>query len=139
MQKATGIYSIDNNEIDQWILERLACHFERPLKLTKFSMVTDAIEHFKKGDMKSFSFDSNVILLHIHMPVFSGFDFLTAMSEMDFSDKLKVIVLTAVTHDNDLIKLKHFTNVRDVILKPLTSEKLDKILKRIYSRSFKTN
>lgn len=57
------------------------------------------------------------------MPKFSGFDILEELKQKNF-DTSKIIVLTAATlSDKELNTLKSY-NIREIIFKPITLEKI---------------
>lgn len=74
-----------------------------------------------------------LIFLDLNMPGADGFDFLYAFNEMEFANKAKVrlIVLTTSNHKKDLDLLE--ANNIAFINKPLTEDKLEKILASIIS------
>ena len=77
----------------------------------------------KTGLKRIFSEDFDLIFLDLFMPKFSGFDILEELKQKNF-DTSKIIVLTAATlSDKELNTLKSY-NIREIIFKPITLEKI---------------
>lgn len=72
----------------------------------------------------------DLILLDINMPVLDGFEFLKAFQQLqlDEKDSVKIVMLTTSSAKSDLNKIDDLGY--KVINKPLTEEKINKILKQ---------
>jgi response regulator of citrate/malate metabolism len=108
-------------------------------RLLKKLKITDNIQSAINGDkaiqfITQYAFQNNnccpeLILLDLNMPGADGFDFLNSFAGMDFENKHNVtlIVVTTSTYSKDLDVVK--AAKLGYINKPLTEEKLLKVLK----------
>ena len=72
---------------------------------------------------------NTLILLDINMPVMNGWDFLTSYAVLESPRKDKIIMLSSSIDHQDRQKSRGFNFVQGFIEKPLTREKLEKMLK----------
>lgn len=71
------------------------------------------------------------ILLDINMPVMDGFDFLDQYYKLGLAGKSKIAIYTSSIQEADKEKANQYSDVFDFIIKPLSPEKLEKILTEI--------
>jgi CheY-like chemotaxis protein len=136
MKKLSGILLIDDDETTNFLNERL---------LSKMNL-SDNVRVFKNGK-QAFDFLYNVshshyegntqdyfhpelIFLDINMPVMDGFEFLDLYKRLNagFRDKITLVVLTTSTHPEDTLRTQHHS--ASYLTKPLSSEKIKKLLTR---------
>ena len=72
-----------------------------------------------------------VIFLDINMPSMSGFDFLTRLEKIPQSIQIKVYIFSAAITSEDRKKTLAFKLVKNIIEKPLTTEKLKVIVSQL--------
>ena len=68
------------------------------------------------------------ILLDINMPIMDGFDFLDQYYKLGLNGKSKIAIYTSSIQQEDQDKAKKYSDVFDFIIKPLSTEKLEKII-----------
>jgi len=107
-------------------------------RIIKKLEIAEAIETAVNGDkaiqfITQFAYHHNnnapeVILLDLNMPGADGFDFLTAFKKMNLANKnkVKIIVLSSSSHPKDMVAINE--EYLGYITKPLTAEKLTKVL-----------
>ena len=73
----------------------------------------------------------DLVLLDINMPIMNGFELLDLCKSSGLEGKIKFVMFTTSTHQNDKISAMKYDDVIDYIEKPITDSKLDKILKKL--------
>ena len=70
----------------------------------------------------------NLILLDLNMPVWNGWDFLDAFSEVLTKENITTYILSSSVYPEDLEKSQAYRSVNDYFTKPLGIEKLKELL-----------
>ncbi len=110
---------IDDDETARLIIKQHCLNSERIIVLEEFSSAIDAIKYLNTAKV-------DLVFLDIHMPTFSGFDFIQTLKTPP------KIVLT--TSDKNLaIEAFEYKSVIDYLLKPITKERFTKSLEKIES------
>ncbi|MBN7817700.1 LytR/AlgR family response regulator transcription factor [Algoriphagus pacificus] len=108
---------IDDEETSRIILDQLCSEINDLDLIDTFENAIEAIKFLNKNDV-------DLILLDIHMPGFSGFDFIQTLKNPP------KIVLT--TSDKDFaIQAFEYESVMDYLVKPITRERFSKALKKV--------
>ncbi len=113
-----GIYLIDDNEIDRVVYKRIIRRSGLTLPILEFAGGDLALEYMKGAENEP----ADLILLDLHMPRMSGFDFLE-MANGEIRSKIKeavIIMLTTSRDPNDREKASRFDVISDYVNKPLT-------------------
>ena len=80
-------------------------------------------------------FPPSLILLDINMPAMNGFEFLEAyqslLTTQDIYPSPTVIMFTSSDEENDKEKAMRFPFVKDYLIKPLSPEKVNKLVQKI--------
>ncbi|HSZ24636.1 MAG TPA: response regulator [Cytophagaceae bacterium] len=89
--------------------------------------VTSAIEaiHYLKDKNKRIP---SIIFLDLNMPIMNGWDFLEEYKIMNIG--IDVILVTSSENAEDISKSKEYKEVKDYIIKPMTTENLQKIVEQ---------
>ena len=72
-----------------------------------------------------------LIFLDVNMPVMDAFDFLYLYRQLHRKDKGAIVILTSSDNPSDIEHLSQF-EIMDYINKPLTSEKIEELMKKNY-------
>lgn len=69
-----------------------------------------------------------LVLLDLNMPIWSGWDFLDAFSEVLSSDGIQTYLLSSSAYPEDIQKAKGYPVIKDYLVKPLSIDRLKEIL-----------
>jgi len=120
---------IDDSEIDVLVSRRLMelTHFASHVTIT--STAEEAVD-FLKNEVTNAPEAPEVILLDMHLPGMSGFDFIKEFKTLPgfILEKTKVIVLSAFQKQDEIDKLFENKFITGQLDKPLTQESLKKLV-----------
>ena len=110
---------IDDDATARLIIKQLCKNSKQISVIEEFESAIDAIKYLNSNDI-------DVIFLDIHMPSFSGFDFIQTLKSPP------KIVLT--TSDRDFaLEAFEYECIVDYLVKPITKERFDKSLHKLLS------
>ena len=92
-------------------------------------VVINGLEAINK--LKELSVFPDFILLDINMPVMNGLDFLENYKTEGFEGKTKIVMHTSSIRESDKKVAFQYNDVIDFINKPLTKDKLLKLIKKL--------
>jgi len=119
---------IDDSEIDVLVSRRLMelTHFASHVTIT--STAEEAVD-FLKNEVTNSMQAPEVILLDMHLPGMSGFDFINLFKTLPgyIVDKTKIVVLSAFQKQEKIEKLFENKFIAGQLDKPLTQESLRKL------------
>lgn len=92
-------------------------------------VVINGLEAINK--LKEVSVFPDFILLDINMPVMNGLDFLENYKTEGFEGKTKIVMYTSSIRESDKKVAFQYNDVFDFINKPLTQDKLLKLIKKL--------
>ena len=107
---------VDDEAAARTILKKLASNNENIEVQEEFSNAIQAIKHLNQNDV-------DLIFLDIHMPDFTGFDFIQTIKNPP-----KIILSTS--DRNFAIEAFEYDCIVDYIVKPITQERFDKAIKK---------
>lgn len=110
---------IDDDATARLIIKQLCSNSEQVSVIEEFSSAIDAIKYLNSNKI-------DLIFLDIHMPTFSGFDFIQTLKSPP-----KIILTTS--DKNFALQAFEYDCVVDYLVKPLTKERFDKSLHKLTS------
>ncbi|SDZ17546.1 Response regulator receiver domain-containing protein [Rhodonellum ikkaensis] len=124
MQSFYSIILVDDDPINNLINKRLISKLNLSPQVEEFLVAERALER-----IKSLNCDEKILIfLDINMPVMNGWDFLSKYIEVFQERNDKIVMLSSSIDFQDRQKAKLFSCVNGFIEKPLTPEKIKKIL-----------
>lgn len=134
MKRLNAILLIDDNETSNFLNERLLRRLnltDHILVLSNGKQALDYLENLSRqggqADLKP-----ELILLDINMPVLDGFEFLELFQQLDarFRQGIHIAMLSTSNHPQDTGKASTFQ--AHYLTKPLTIEKVEALLFRLF-------
>ena len=115
---------IDDSELDCFIAKKIIEQTIKPSSIKVFRNAKPALETIreKTADIGQIV----VILLDLHMPLMSGFQFVEEFEKLpvEIQEKYKIIILSSTRNKNDIFRVLYYKNVSHFQEKPLTRENL---------------
>lgn len=127
MSKKISIMLIDDNKIDLFIFNEFIKQMNIAHTVLQYSFATDALNFLKENEITQWP---DLILLDIHMPVMSGFDFLDNYVSLPEAcrQKCNIIVVSSSLDTGDKLKANEHPEVIQLLEKPLNTNKLRDLL-----------
>ena len=111
---------IDDDASARLIIKQL-CKNTKLVVKEEFSSAIDAIKYLNTNSI-------DVAFLDIHMPSFSGFDFIKTL-------KTPIKIILSTSDKNFALEAFEFENVVDYILKPLSVERFTKSINKLFNNN----
>ena len=122
---------IDDDVVSNFISEKViqGAEITNELKIAQNGHV--AIKYIEKCSTGE-NVCPELIFLDVNMPVMDAFDFLYLYRKLHKKDKGSIVILTSSDNPNDIAHLSQF-EIMDYINKPLTTEKINELMKKNYN------
>jgi DNA-binding LytR/AlgR family response regulator len=108
---------VDDDSAARLIIKQLCKTTSKLVVADEFSSAIDAIKYLNENSV-------DVVFLDIHMPSFSGFDFLKTIKS-----SAKIILTTS--DKNFALEAFEYTNVVDYLVKPVSKQRFETSLKKL--------
>lgn len=134
MKKLESVLLVDDDEITNFINEQIIQDMsvaEEILVATNGKEGIEVVENWCQSQKTC----PELIFLDINMPVMDGFEFLEAYQQKHSSThrpKSVVVMLTSSNNPEDIEKTKQ-SNIADYLIKPLTEDKINNVLKKHFT------
>lgn len=127
MSKKISVMIIDDNKIDLFIHHEFIKQMGIAHTIMEYALATEALNFLEKNDISKWP---QLILLDIHMPIMTGFDFLKKYSDLPktLKENCTIIVVSSSLDVEDKSKVKECPQVLELIEKPLNVDKLLSLL-----------
>lgn len=126
MNKVDLAYIIDDDEIIIYLTDKLLKKVEFANKVETFFDAESALKALKFAKQLGENIP-DVILFDLNMPVMNGWDFIEEFQKLKLD--IPCYVFTSSIDPSDKQRSFQYPEIRDFITKPLTVQKLDKILR----------
>lgn len=130
MKKINLAYIIDDDEIIIYLTNKLIMNAEFCNQLETFTEAKTALERLKLA-LQTGENIPDVVLFDLNMPEMNGWDFIEEFKKLDFGKEIPTFIFTSSIDPNDKQRSFQYEEIKDFITKPLTLQKLDKILRII--------
>lgn len=120
LPKNSTVMLIEDNEIDNFINQRVLQNFSDTFQIASFSSSTDALEYLGKNKIAP-----QLILLNLHLPMNQSLEFFEYYEKLDIEKKnTSIYILSTLIFPQDLLLIKENKSCLGYIEKPLSMEKL---------------
>lgn len=121
---------IDDNDIDQLIIRKLAEKSNQEVNIFPFYSAEDALGYIETA-RNNLDQEPDIIILDINMPGLDGWGFLDEFSkfEKDIKNNINVYITSSSQSDYDFEKAQQYDLIAGFIAKPFNIDKLKSLLK----------
>lgn len=106
------------------ITEMLSLYFEtQGIEFMAFNDGRQGLEAIRNED-------SNIILLDLDMPDFSGIDILDYLKKQNLLESKNIVIFTATSGNSNLIEELSKFGVKDILKKPVGMDDLEKLVRK---------
>jgi len=130
MKKVDLVYIIDDDEIIIYLTNKLIMKADFCNRIENFSDAKSALERLQVASETGDNIP-DLILIDLNMPEMNGWEFIEAFKKINFEKDIPTFIFTSSIDPNDKQRSFQYTEIKDFITKPLTLQKLDKILRLI--------
>lgn len=130
MKKINTVFLIDDDPIHQQIAKRMIERQQVTKKIVSF-LEADLALNYIREQLYQPEFLPDLILLDINMPVMDGWDFLEAFESFreNIPKRILIYILTSSVNESDMVKAKTYASLDGYLVKPLTTETIEHLLK----------
>ena len=135
--KLTHAFSIENNEIDALITQKIIQHIAPEIHVVHFTHAKSALQALQQTLSSRTESFPQLILLDLYMPGMDGWQFLEKYREIT-EHTFTCAVTYLVTHSNDIdiwIKGRSHQLLENVLLKPFTHSSFRHLLNKHFINS----
>ncbi len=136
INNATHILMIDDDEINNFIAQKLIKKSLVDAKITVFTNGDDGLTFLKKG-INNESEVPDIIFLDLNMPIMNGWEFLDVYETniLPFIFKKPVIhIISSSVYRNDILKAQTYNFIDKFISKPLSVDKIKELLQQVVQK-----
>ena len=128
MKKIDLTYIVDDDEIILYLAEKLIKKTNFCERMEKFSSGRKALERLKFAIQVGENIP-DLILFDLNMPEMNGWSFIEELNQLSTTYQIPTFIFTSSIDPVDIDKSYQYHNVLGYIPKPLTTIKLDKMLR----------
>lgn len=123
MNKFEFTYIIDDDPIFVMVFKKILSNIDYFNKVDTVKNGFEALEGLKILDATNQKFP-DIIFLDLNMPVLDGWQFLEALENLPFKEKLNIHVISSTIDKEEIERSKTFNVVKSFIHKPTSAKQL---------------
>ncbi len=117
------IVLVDDDPINNLICRKKLHKARTDLTIVEYVVARKGLEYFQQNPT------TDLLLLDINMPDLDAWTFLDEMEKIGV--RVPVIIITSSIDQDDLEKAKNYDVIIDYVIKPMTEDKINKIVSHI--------
>jgi CheY-like chemotaxis protein len=132
MRKIGTLYLVDDDDVFKFLANKVITETKLVRQIKMFFNGFDALEFLKSVQDKPDKLP-DVILLDLTMPVMDGWSFLNEYISLkpNLGKAITIYIVTSSIDPADIDRAKSISDVTDYIIKPVTKEKFEDIIRSI--------
>ncbi len=123
MNKFDFTYIIDDDAIFVMVFKKILSNIEYFNKVDTLKNGFEALQGLKNLEANNEKFP-DIIFLDLNMPVLDGWQFLEALENLPFKDKLNIHVISSTIDKAEIERSQSFKVVKSFIQKPTSAKQL---------------
>ncbi|WP_417603077.1 response regulator [Owenweeksia hongkongensis] len=130
-EKVGMVCVIDDDNVYRFTTEKYIQMLNLPIKVVSFGDGEMALEYLKNNSNQADNLP-DIMFLDVNMPVMDGWDFLDEYEDLRNSliKEIKIYLVSSSTDERDHNRSMKYAYVEDYIVKPITEEYLERLIKR---------
>jgi len=122
---------IDNNQLDHFILRKILSRYGIPIEIKCADSCKEVLSQMMNDSTEKENMP-DIIFLDIYSAEFDAWEFLDKLQLLypAFAKPVEIYILSALRFQTDLDRLKQYDLVKAFIMKPITKEVLQQLLKQ---------
>ena len=130
------VFVIDDDYISNIVTENILQRADLPGSIHTYQNPLEALQYFKEaGQEEGNQQFRNLILLDVLMPLMDGDEFVAELEKIHPVADTSVVLLTGSDYPYHTKKFEQFPSVKASLLKPLTEEAIEMLLRKLYGSS----
>lgn len=129
MKQVDNILIIDDDPLFLLLIKKTIIKYELSKTISAFTDGLEALESLKDAIHDQTGLP-DILLLDINMPIMDGWEFLDLFKPLleKIDKKISIYIATSSIAENDKLKAKSYSIVKDYLLKPIDQQILNTII-----------
>lgn len=129
MKQVDNILIIDDDPLFLLLIKKTIIKYELSKTIAAFTDGLEALESLKDA-IKNQTQLPDILLLDINMPIMDGWEFLDLFKPLleTIDKKISIYIATSSIAENDKLKAKSYSIVKDYLLKPIDQQILNTLI-----------
>ena len=129
MKQVDNILIIDDDPLFLLLIKKTIIKYELSKTISAFTDGVEALESLKDA-INNHAQLPDILLLDINMPIMDGWEFLDLFKPLlkTIDKKISIYIATSSIAEDDKLKAKSFSIVKDYLLKPIDQQILNTII-----------
>lgn len=132
MKKLRKVISIDDEQLNNYIIQRLLERFDCIEEIVSFEEASDALG-FLETEKSTTESQPDLLFLDLNMPGMNGWEFIEKYREAIRPERIsQIVILSSSILDSDRERAEEIPEVGAYVSKPLDEQKIKELLKSLF-------